>query len=105
MEAVGNLNQNAIAGASAFGQPEQLRLMADRMTAEKRAEVAKEFEAVFSSMLVKQMRESLTEGMFGSDSGDVYGGLFDLFLGRHMAEAQPIGIDKMVKAYLDRGDK
>ena len=41
-------------------------------------QVAQDFESVFASMLLKEMRQSLEPGsLFGEDSGDVYGGLFD----------------------------
>jgi flagellar protein FlgJ len=56
-------------------------------------EMAREFEAVFLAMLLKQMRETLEpEGLFPGDSGDVQGGLFDLYLGRHLAENEGVGM-------------
>jgi flagellar protein FlgJ len=64
-------------------------------------DTAKELEATFLSMLLKQMRETLdTEsgGLFPGDSGDVYGGLFDLYMGRHMADGGGIGVaDALVR--------
>ena len=95
MDAAGKIESSILADAAKFNQAEQIKKLTDKMSAEKRAEVARDFESVFSSMMVKQMRESLTEGMFGGDSGDVYGGLFDLYLGKHLAAAQPMGIGKM----------
>jgi|SRR5580700_2380742 peptidoglycan hydrolase FlgJ len=57
---------------------------------------AVEMETIFLSMLLKQMRESSQseegEGMFPGDSGDVYGGLFDFYMSKHMAQAGGIGI-------------
>jgi len=58
-------------------------------------EMAKEFEATFVSMLLKEMRQTLDQdggGLFPGDSGDVQGGLFDMFLGRHLADAGGIGL-------------
>jgi len=50
--------------------------------------VAQGFESMFTSLLIKQMRQSLQpNSMFGQDTGDVMGGLFDLYLGQHMAQA------------------
>ncbi len=56
--------------------------------------MAKEFEAVFLSMLLKQMRESLEpdQGLFPGDSGDVQGGLFDLYMSRHLADSGGVGL-------------
>lgn len=57
-------------------------------------EMALEFEATFMSMLLKQMRESSEgeDGFFPGDSSDIQGGLFDLYLGRHIADAGGIGL-------------
>ena len=58
-------------------------------------DMAGEMEATFLSMLLKEMRQTLDEsegGLFPGDSGDVHGGLFDLYLGRHLAGAGGIGL-------------
>lgn len=59
-------------------------------------DMAGEMEATFLSMLLKEMRQTLDEGegggLFPGDSGDVQGGLFDLYLGRHLADAGGIGL-------------
>jgi flagellar protein FlgJ len=72
-------------------------------TAEARLkDTAKEMEATFLSMLLKEMRQTLDEdggGFFPGDTGDVLGGLFDLYLGRHMADSGGIG---MAAALVDR---
>jgi peptidoglycan hydrolase FlgJ len=64
------------------------------------------FESLFASMLLKEMRRTLQEGsLFGDDKGDVLGGLFDHFLGEHLAQAGALGIGAMVKnQWLARGD-
>ena len=62
---------------------------------------AKEFEATLLSMLIKEMRQPMDEeegGLFPGDKGDVQGGLFDLFMSRHLANAGGIGL----AAYLER---
>ena len=60
------------------------------------------FESMFLSMVLKQMRQTLEEGgLFGNDTGDVYGGLFDLYLGQHLAAAGGLGIAAMVKRQLE----
>ncbi|MDB5307477.1 MAG: hypothetical protein JWO38_1679 [Gemmataceae bacterium] len=57
-------------------------------------EMAREFEATFLSMILKEMRETLDPegGLFPGDSGDVQGGLFDMFLGRHLADSGGVGL-------------
>ncbi|MBN9517525.1 hypothetical protein J0H58_03250, partial [bacterium] len=55
-------------------------------------ETAREFEATFLAMVLKEMRQSLEEGLFPGDSGDVHGGLFDLYLGRHLADGGGVGL-------------
>lgn len=64
---------------------------------EQQAEVADAFESVFISMLVKQMRQTTgDEGLFAGDNSDTFGGMFDMFMGQHLAKASNIGIDKMI---------
>lgn len=57
-------------------------------------EMATEFESTFLSMLLKEMRQTLEPdgGLFPGDTGDVQGGLFDLYLGRHLADAGGVGM-------------
>ncbi len=62
--------------------------------------LASEFESLFFSLLIKNMRSSLTEnGLFGSEASDTYGGLFDLFMGRHLATSSGLGIAQMLESY------
>jgi flagellar protein FlgJ len=59
---------------------------------------AKGFEELFSQMLVKQMRQTLQpETMFGHDTGDVLGGLFDLYMGQHLAKSGGLGIGALLR--------
>jgi flagellar protein FlgJ len=61
----------------------------------KLREMATELEATFLGMLLKEMRETLdpdSGGLFPGDTGDVYGGLFDLYLGRHLAQSGGVGM-------------
>jgi flagellar protein FlgJ len=58
-------------------------------------EMAEEFEAHLLGMLLKEMRQTLDEdggGFFPGDTGDVQGGLFDMFLSRHLADAGGVGL-------------
>lgn len=66
-------------------------------------DAASEFESVFISLLLKEMRNTLDPkegGLFGSEGSDTFGGMFDMFMGQHLAEAQPLGIADAVKGYL-----
>ncbi|MEM8734204.1 MAG: rod-binding protein [Planctomycetota bacterium] len=62
--------------------------------------VGKEMEGVFLSMLLKEMRNSLEDGFFGKEGSDTYGGMFDLFIGQHLAESKPLGLsDTLLNQY------
>ncbi len=59
--------------------------------------VGVEFESVFLSMMIKEMRSSLEGGgFFGEETSDTYGGMFDLFIGKHLAESKPLGISDLL---------
>ena len=61
-------------------------------------DVAQGFESMFASLLIKQMRQTLEpDTMFGQDQGDVLGGMFDFFLGQHLAQTGALGIGAMVR--------
>ena len=63
-----------------------------------------EFESVFFSLLIKNMRTSMTQdGLFGSESSDTYGGLFDLYMGKHLAKSRSLGISQFLESnYLEK---
>ena len=60
------------------------------------AEVAQQLEAVFASMLIKEMRNTLSEGLFGGENSDVLGGMFDLHMGQAMTDGRGLGIKQLV---------
>ena len=67
---------------------------------EQMKELGTEFESVFLSMLLKEMRNSLDEGFFGSEGSDSFGGMFDQFIGQHLAKSNAIGVsDLLVQLY------
>jgi Rod binding domain-containing protein len=69
------------------------------------ADLGSQFESLFVSMMLKEMRQTVSEdGLFAGDSSDTYGGLFDMFLGQHMAQGSPLGIGKLIEAQLGLGD-
>ncbi len=64
-------------------------------------EVAQEWEATMLSLLLKEMRQTLDpETLFPGDAGDIYGGLFDFYLGRLLAASGGIGLAEMLKPHL-----
>ena len=68
--------------------------------------VANEFEAVFVSLLMKEMRATLQEGgFFGKESSDSYGSMFDLFIGKQVADSRPLGVADMVVEHYRRNAK
>ncbi|MGB6044803.1 MAG: rod-binding protein [Pirellulales bacterium] len=69
---------------------------------QQQQQIAKELEGVFLSLLLKEMRQTIDgEGLFGGDQSDIYGGLFDLFMGRHLADNSNLGVGNLVQQYLD----
>ena len=83
-----------------------LPIAPDRLSAQTNAKVsqagatdqttetmARELESTFLSLLLKEMRQTLEpEGLFAGDSSDVQGGLFDLYLGKHIADQGGVGL-------------
>lgn len=69
-------------------------------TVDQMKELGTEFESVFLSMLLKEMRNSLEDGFFGGEGSDSFGGMFDLFIGQHLAKSNAIGVsDLLVQQY------
>jgi Rod binding domain-containing protein len=61
-------------------------------------EAAKKFEALFATMLVKEMRKALPEGFFGEGAGgDIYGGWFDEHLGGAIARTGALHLTPIVE--------
>lgn len=87
-------------GISAFAASAAAHLDAAGATVRQATDAARvrqaatEFEANFLGMLLKQMRDTLEPdgGLFPGDTADVQGGLFDLYLGRHLAESGGVGM-------------
>lgn len=69
---------------------------------EKSAKVRKvieEFEGVFMSMIVKQLRETDNgEGFFPGDHSDTYGGMFDMYMGQHIARGADTGLEQLFES-------
>jgi Rod binding domain-containing protein len=60
-------------------------------------DIARQFEAVFLSMMLKQMRSTgLGEGLFAGDKSDMLGSMFDQYLGEHLADSGGLGLATML---------
>jgi Rod binding domain-containing protein len=95
--------QNTIVSPGAYGSMESLAEQAKAGDARSIARVAADFESLFASMVLKEMRQTLQpDTLFGSDSSDAYGGLFDFYLGQHIVQAGGFGIANMVRHYLEQ---
>lgn len=77
---------------------DDLARLADSKSPEALMAAGKKLEGVFLSMMIEQMRSTMTEdGLFGSgDGADIYGGLFDRMMGEKIAERAPLGIADMI---------
>jgi Rod binding domain-containing protein len=66
---------------------------------EKVQKVIEEFEGVFMSMMIKQLRETDSgEGFFPGDHSDTYGGMFDMFMGQHLARGSQTGLESLFES-------
>ena len=84
---------NTIAAPNLIGQGVEHLRQQDPKNLEAIEKYAKEFEGVFVSLLTKEMRNTVEEGgLFGTEASDSFGSLFELYIGQHLAESQPLGI-------------
>ena len=66
-------------------------------------EAAVAFESLLATMMVRELRRSLTDGFFGKGSGaDTYEAWFDEHLGRSLARTDALGLAGMVRVSLER---
>lgn len=66
-------------------------------------EAAEKFEALFATMLVKEMRKALPDGFFGSEAdGDIYAGWLDQHLGQAIAKSGDLHLAPMLQRSLER---
>ena len=62
------------------------------------ATTAKKFESVFSTLLVKEMRKSLSNGFFGEGAdGDIYSGWLDEHVGEALANRDALHMRDMIQ--------
>lgn len=103
-----NVNANTFAGQSALdalqgSHAKQLETSLKAVDANGAADAkaAKEFESLFASMLVKEMRSTIEGGFFGDGPGaDTYGQWFDTELGRAIAADGGLGLADVLRVQL-----
>jgi Rod binding domain-containing protein len=62
------------------------------------AQTAKKLESVFATLLVKEMRRSLSDGFFGDGAaGDIYSGWLDDHVGDALADTDALHMREMIE--------
>jgi Rod binding domain-containing protein len=65
---------------------------------EDAGDAAKKFQSVFSTLLVREMRRSLSTGFFGEGAdGDIYSGWLDEHVGESLAERDALHMRDMIQ--------
>jgi Rod binding domain-containing protein len=90
-------------GALARADDQRLEDTLRAARAGESGEAATAFQEVLATLLVKELRRSVPQGLFGQGAGaDVYEGWFDEHLGRTLAERDALGLAKTIQASLAR---
>ncbi len=73
-------------------------------TPAKLKEIGADFESLFMSIMLKEMRNTISNeeggGLFAGEGSDTLGGMFDTFLGQHLASSGQLGISQAIEGYL-----
>lgn len=99
------------APVSFFADPKGLAALRSEAKAQDPAalkQVAKQFESLFTQMLLKSMREankSLSDGdsLFGSDQADFYQDMFDQQMAMHLSQGEGLGLADVLVRQLAGG--
>src|SRR6187402_3008717 len=95
---------SAPVNANDFRQFAALRRGAQANDPATMREVAKQFESLFTKMMLKSMRDaSMGDPMFGSDQGDMYQDMADDQLAVQMSEGRGLGLADMLIRQLSGG--
>jgi flagellar protein FlgJ len=90
--------------AQDFRQFAELRRSARADDPEALREVARQFESIFTKMMLDGMRAaSFGDPMFGSDEGDMYQSMMDDQLAIEMSQGKGLGLADMLIRQLSRG--
>ena len=98
--------EGAGAGPSAtdFHQFAALRRAAGAQDPAALREVARQFESIFTKMMLESMRKaSFGDPMFGSDQGDMYQGMMDDQMAVQLSQGKGLGLADMLIRQLSHG--
>jgi flagellar protein FlgJ len=97
IDAIGPSNYTDVQGLNT------LRTQARAQDPEALRSTAKQFETIFTKMMLQSMRDArLGEDIFGSSAGDMYQSMFDDQIALEMSRGQGIGIAEMLLEQLKR---
>lgn len=98
VDAIGPSNYTDVHGLNT------LRTQARAQDPEALRSTAKQFETIFTKMMLQSMRDArLGEDIFGSSAGDMYQSMFDDQIALEMSQGKGIGIAEMLLEQLKRG--
>jgi len=90
--------------ATDFRQFAALRRGAEANDPKVLREAAKQFESLFTKMMLESMRKaSFGDPMFGSDQGDMYQGMMDDQMAVQLSQGKGLGLADMLIRQLSRG--
>lgn len=98
--AIESVNASFFADPAALGA---LKREAGTQTPEALRETAKQFESLFTSMLLKSMRAASPGDPYGSDSQDFYQDMFDQQLATQLSKGKGLGLADMLVRQLMQG--
>ncbi|MCA9176305.1 MAG: rod-binding protein [Planctomycetales bacterium] len=100
---LGSASLASLASVPQSAKVDQQTAAERQLQIESRNEALKEFESIFVSLLIKEMRQS-SEGLFPGDSTDSLGALFDQHVGKSVAEGPGLGIAEQIARYMEARD-
>ena len=89
----------ALAPLSLSSAPTVDRTSVSKLSGPSLESALQDFEAIFVSMLLKEMRNSVGKSFFGDDKADALGGMFDMILGEELSRNGGMGISSALARY------
>lgn len=108
LQAAGNLRQASAGGTEGMVYNDlsglsQLKMQSRENPEEALKEVARQFESVFVTMMMKSMRDTLPkDGMFGSSQMETYQEMFDQQLSLDLAGKGGLGLASLIQRQMSR---
>src|SRR5262245_26509653 len=99
-----SVNDSKPVSATDFRQFAELRRGAEANDPKVLREAAKQFESLFTKMMLQSMRQAgFGDPMFGSDQGDMYQSMMDDQLAVQLSQGKGIGLADMLIRQLSHG--